>query len=228
MHDHHPRRSSTPFLSFENRTQGASSGLVLHGGGNTSVKTRVVDAVTGAAVDVLAVKGSGYDMATIPPRGFSLVRLDRCLEITRNCAEMADAAMVRELRTHLLDHACPNPSVEALLHAVLPFKHVHHSHADAVLALADSADAEALCRSVFGDRFLVLPYVMPGFPLARRVHEAYQAAAGDGGGAGAELDGLILLRHGIVTWGDTAEDAYTKHIAAVNAAEAHIGQVRLF
>ncbi len=134
--------------------------LVLHGGGNTSVKTQVTG-LLGEAIDVLCVKGSGWDLATIEPAGHPAVRLEPLREL-RALERLSDEDMVAAQRRNLIDPAAPNPSVEALLHAFLPHTFVDHTHATALLALADQPDAEAVCREVYGERVVLVPYVMPG------------------------------------------------------------------
>ena len=194
---------------YTSRLLGRDPALVLHGGGNTSVKTIARD-LTGDDVEVLCVKGSGWDLAGIEPRGFPACRLAPLL---RFCARdaMSDEEMVAGLRGQMLDPSSPTPSVEALLHAVLPGKFVDHTHADAVLTIQDQPDARAIAAEVWGRDFVFVPYVMPGFALARAVAEL----AGELGGA----HGLILEQHGIFTWGGTAREAYERMIAGVHRAE---------
>lgn len=186
--------------------------LVLHGGGNTSVKTKMEDD-TGALVDVLCVKGSGWDLGYIEPPGMPAVRLES-LAALRPRATLSDEDMVNAQRTRLLDSSSPNPSVETLLHAFLPAKFIDHSHADAILALADQPNAEAVCREVLGDEFAYVPYVMPGFALAKLAAEYAEANPG--------AHGLVLLKHGLFTWGATAKESYERHVAAVDLAEKAI------
>ena len=194
---------------YTSRLLGRDPALVLHGGGNTSVKTTARD-LTGDDVEVLYVKGSGWDLAGIEPRGFPACRLAPLL---RFCARdsMTDDEMVAGLRGQMLDPSSPTPSVEALLHAVLPGKFVDHTHADAVLTIQDQPDARAIAAEVWGDDFVFVPYVMPGFALARAV----AALVGELGRA----HGLILEQHGIFTWGGTAREAYDRMIAGVHRAE---------
>lgn len=194
---------------YTSRLLGREPALVLHGGGNTSVKTRVRD-LAGDDVDVLYVKGSGWDLAAIEPRGFPACRLGPLLRL---CAleAMTDDEMVAGLRGQMLDPSSPTPSVEALLHAVLPGRFVDHTHADGVLTLQDQPDARELAAEVWGGDFVFVPYVMPGFKLAHTV-----ARLGDRiGGA----HGLVLEQHGIFTWGGTARESYERMIAAVHRAE---------
>lgn len=194
---------------YSSRLIGADPRLVLHGGGNTSVKTRLVDD-TGALQDVLCVKGSGWDLGDLEPPGLPAVRLDT-LAALRRLPELSDEDMVNAARVRLLDAGAPNPSVEMLLHAFLPAKFIDHSHADAILALVDQPDAAARCRELYGDTLAIVPYVMPGFALAKLAAEIVEAAG--------PVHGMLLLQHGLFTWGDTAKESYERHIAAVDAAE---------
>ncbi len=198
------------------RLLGGDPALVLHGGGNTSVKTTAAD-VLGDEVEVLCVKGSGWDMARIEPPGFPAV----CLEPLRRLAaldRLSDEDMVAFQRINLLDPQAPNPSVETLLHAFLPHKFVDHTHADAVLALTDQPDGEAICREVYGETMGLVPYIMPGHALARACAATHAEAPA--------CNGLILLKHGIFTFGETAEEAYERMIAAADKAETHLARRR--
>jgi rhamnose utilization protein RhaD (predicted bifunctional aldolase and dehydrogenase)/NAD(P)-dependent dehydrogenase (short-subunit alcohol dehydrogenase family) len=183
--------------------------LVLHGGGNTSVKTRVRD-LMGDEAEVLCVKGSGWDMATIEPPGLPAVRLAP-LRRLRALEALSDEEMVRLQRANLIDPMAPNPSVETLLHAFLPHKFVDHTHSTAVLGLIDQPDAEALCAEVYDGRMGLVPYIMPGFALAKKAAEVFEAAPG--------VEGLILHKHGIFTFGADARQAYERMIAMVTLAE---------
>ncbi len=158
---------------YTTRLLGQDPRLVLHGGGNTSVKTGVSD-LNGEDVDVLCVKGSGWDMSTIEPAGLPAVRLTPLLRL-RAREELSDEQMVRLQRANLIDPAAPNPSVEALLHAFVPCKFIDHTHSTAVLALTDQPDGEALCREVYGARVGYVPYLMPGFGLAKAAAQVFDA-----------------------------------------------------
>lgn len=201
---------------YTTRLLGRDPRLVLHGGGNTSVKTTMRDSL-GRRVDVLCVKGSGWDMGDIEPRGLPALRIAALLEL-RRLDSLSDEEMVNLQRGCLLDSTSPNPSVETLLHAFLPHKYVDHTHSTAVLAVTDQPDGDALCREVFGGRVALVPYVMPGFALARKAAEIHDANPG--------VEGLVLLKHGIFTFGDTARDAYERMIALVSLAEARLRQGR--
>src|SRR5689334_23255123 len=158
---------------YSSRLIGSDPALVLHGGGNTSVKTRLPDD-TGELTDVLCVKGSGWDLGDIEPAGFPAVRLGT-LAAMRRLPALSDEDMVNAARVRLLDASAPNPSVEVLLHAFLPHAFIDHSHADAILALVDQPDAEARCRELYGDRLAIVPYIMPGFALAKLAAEIHDA-----------------------------------------------------
>jgi rhamnose utilization protein RhaD (predicted bifunctional aldolase and dehydrogenase)/NAD(P)-dependent dehydrogenase (short-subunit alcohol dehydrogenase family) len=201
---------------YTTRLLGQDTHLVLHGGGNTSVKTRVTD-LNGDAVDVLCVKGSGCDMGTIEPAGLPAVRLAPLIKL-RARETLSDEEMVRLQRANLIDPAAPNPSVEALLHAFIPHKFVDHTHSTAVLALTDQPDGEALCREVFGARVGYVPYIMPGFGLARAAAEVFDADP--------SVEGLILVKHGIFSFGTDARQAYERMIALVTLAEERLTRQR--
>ncbi|CAK0758331.1 Aldolase_II domain-containing protein [Gammaproteobacteria bacterium] len=196
---------------YTTRLLGGDPCLVLHGGGNTSVKTTATDLL--GEVEVLCVKGSGADMATLGPSGLPAVRLAP-LRRLRTRSSLSDEAMVNFQRIHLLDAQSPNPSVETLLHAFLPHKYIDHTHATAVLALADQPDAEEVCREVYGDRMGYVPYIMPGFSLARCAVEVYEH--------NPAVEGLILLKHGIFTFGATAQEAYERMVEKVTLAEERL------
>ncbi len=201
---------------YSSRLIGAEPALVLHGGGNTSVKTRLADDL-GEPVSVLCVKGSGWNLGDIEPAGLPAVRLDT-LSRLRALPALSDEDMVNAARTRLLNASAPNPSVETLLHAFLPHRFIDHSHADAILCLADQEQAAALAQEVFGDRLAVVPYVMPGFALAKLAAEVYEAHA--------DCEGLFLAQHGLFTFGDTAKQAYERHVEAVSRAEAFVAAKR--
>jgi len=199
---------------YTSRLLGGDPKLVLHGGGNTSVKTTMTD-LAGENTDVLCVKGSGWDMGDIEPAGLPAVRLQPLLRM-ETFKSLSDEDMINAQRTNLLDSASPNPSVETLLHAFLPHKFIDHTHSNAVLALSDQQNGDALCREVFGDRMGYLPYIMPGFALAKKAAEVYRQNPG--------VDGLILLKHGIFTFAETAKDAYGLMISMVSKAERRLAQ----
>jgi rhamnose utilization protein RhaD (predicted bifunctional aldolase and dehydrogenase)/NAD(P)-dependent dehydrogenase (short-subunit alcohol dehydrogenase family) len=198
--------------AYTSRLLGREPSLVLHGGGNTSVKLKTTD-FFGDAVDVLYVKGSGWDLASIEPAGFSPVRLD-VLERMAELPALSDSDMVREQRAALLHPSAPNPSVEAILHAVLPQRFVDHTHADAVVTLSNTPDGERRVRELYGDRVIVVPYVMPGFVLARKVWELTR-----GIDDWSRIEGMVLLHHGVFSFADDARESYERMIRLVTDAE---------
>ncbi len=204
--------------TYSARLLGADPELVLHGGGNTSVKT-TVHGLLGEPIRVLCVKGSGWDLGTIEPPGHPAVRLEP-LQALRVLETLSDEAMVAAQRQNLIDPAAPNPSVEALLHAFLPHTFVDHTHSIALLALADQPDAAEVCREVYGDRVALVPYVMPGFALAKAAALAYEAAAA----GGSEPEGMVLLQHGLFSFGATAEQSYDRMIDLVRRAEERLAR----
>jgi rhamnose utilization protein RhaD (predicted bifunctional aldolase and dehydrogenase)/NAD(P)-dependent dehydrogenase (short-subunit alcohol dehydrogenase family) len=187
---------------------------VLHGGGNTSVKSKARE-ITGEETKVLYVKGSGWDLATIEPEGFPACRLAPLLACLKLDA-LSDGDMVKALRSQMLDPSSPTPSVEALLHAFIPGKFVDHTHANAVLTLVDQPNGMERARDVWGDSLIIVPYVMPGFSLARQI-----AALGK---AVQEKQLLVLDRHGIFTWAETARESYERMITAVSMAEDYVSK----
>src|SRR5438067_4554525 len=198
------------------RLIGRDPKLVLHGGGNTSVKTSAND-LLGEAVEVLCVKGSGADMATIEPAGLPAVRLEPLRKL-RLREKLDDPEMVRIQRASLIDPAAPNPSVESLLHAFLPHKFVDHSHASAVLSLVDQPDGELICNEVYAGRAGVVPYIKPGFTLAIRAADIYEAKP--------EVEALMLHKHGIFTFADTAREAYERMIEMITLAQERVARNR--
>jgi rhamnose utilization protein RhaD (predicted bifunctional aldolase and dehydrogenase)/NAD(P)-dependent dehydrogenase (short-subunit alcohol dehydrogenase family) len=197
---------------YTSRLLGAEPSLVLHGGGNMSVKGPSKD-FFGDAVDVLWVKGSGWDLATIEPAGFSPVRMPPLLRMAE-LQTLSDVDMVREQRAALLDPSAPDASIEAILHAIIPTRFVDHTHADAVVTLSNTEDGEARIRAVYGDRVLIIPYVMPGFVLAREVRARTR------GVDWSRLEGIVLMSHGLFTFSDDARESYERTIRLVHEAES--------
>lgn len=200
---------------YTTRLLGQDPTLVLHGGGNTSVKTQIPDA-DGTPVDVLCVKGSGWDMGRIEPAGLPAVRLQP-LKALVAFDTLSDDRMVMLQRRLLMDPAAPNPSVEAILHANLPFRHVDHTHANAIVSLTNQPHGQDLIRDLFPDAIIV-PYVMPGFDLAKAVDVAFAAQP--------QGNGMILLKHGIFTFSDDPREAYEAMITMVDKAERRVARGR--
>ncbi len=196
---------------YTSRLLGRDKSLVLHGGGNTSVKIREKD-LLGREREILYVKGSGWDLEKIEEAGFSPVRLDHLVDLA-GLEALSDPQMVNEMRTHMLRADAPTPSVEAILHATLPFKYVDHTHSDAILAISNTADGDRRIREIYGDEVVVIPYVMPGFDLARLCAQIFPRDRK------AETVGMVLSNHGIFSFGATARESYERMIALVDKAE---------
>jgi rhamnose utilization protein RhaD (predicted bifunctional aldolase and dehydrogenase)/NAD(P)-dependent dehydrogenase (short-subunit alcohol dehydrogenase family) len=195
---------------------GRDRALVLHGGGNTSVKVREPD-VFGEEEDILHVKGSGWDLETIEAPGFAPLRLERVLRLA-TLERLSDARMVQELRAAMTDPSAPTPSVETILHAILPYRFIDHTHADALLAITNTRDGGRRVRDIYGDSVVVLPYVMPGFDLARLAAERFPAEAGP------KTVGMVLLNHGFFSFGQTARESYDRMIDLVSLAESYLAE----
>jgi rhamnose utilization protein RhaD (predicted bifunctional aldolase and dehydrogenase)/NAD(P)-dependent dehydrogenase (short-subunit alcohol dehydrogenase family) len=201
---------------YSTRLIGANPKLVLHGGGNTSLKAKARD-LAGRNVDALYVKGSGWDMGTIEPAGLPAVRLDDLRKL-RALDAMSDDDMARAQRAFLIDPLAPSPSVEMLLHAFVPAKYVDHSHATAVLSLIDQPNAQDLCAEVYDGRLGFVPYLMPGFGLAKKAAAVFEQNPG--------VEGLILDKHGIFTFGNDARESYERMIELVTLAEQRLAKGR--
>ena len=203
---------------YTSRLLGRNPALVLHGGGNTSVKVTEQD-FFGELVELCYVKGSGWDLATIERADFSPVRQTALIKMSQ-LVTMSDEDMVLQQRAAMTNPNAPAASIEAILHAILPFKFVDHSHANAISALTCASDGEALTQELFGKRVLVLPYVMPGFVLAKQVHEVLQKTDLRKEG----IEGIVLLKHGLFTFADDAKASYEKHIELVTLAEDYLAK----
>jgi rhamnose utilization protein RhaD (predicted bifunctional aldolase and dehydrogenase)/NAD(P)-dependent dehydrogenase (short-subunit alcohol dehydrogenase family) len=196
------------------RLLGRDPTLVLHGGGNTSVKATEKNAF-GEVEEILYVKGSGWDLEKIEAGGFAPVRLEHLKRLAQ-LPSLSDPAMVNELVTHMTQASAPVPSVEAILHAILPHKYVDHTHADAVVTITNAVDGEARIRDIYGDSVVIIPYVMPGFDLARKCAELFSRQAGP------QTIGMVLLNHGIFSFGETAQESYERMIDLVGRAEDYL------
>ncbi len=199
---------------YTSRLLGSDSDLVLHGGGNTSVKVVEAD-LFGEQREVLYVKGSGWDLETIETEGFSPVSLSELCRLV-TLARLTDTEMTRELKSALTNPAAPSPSVEAILHALIPFKYVDHTHADAIVAISNTPNGEQVLREICGENVLILPYAMPGFVLAKQVYQATQEIDWQ------RLEGIVLLHHGVFTFDDDARISYGRMIGLVSKAEQHL------
>lgn len=191
---------------------GREQSLVLHGGGNTSVKAEVTT-LLGDELGVLFIKGSGWDLETIEPQGFPALDLTYLLRL-RALDTLSDEEMVNQFKTHMLDSTAPNPSIETLVHAFLPHRFIDHTHADAIVTLTNMAEPEQRLQSILGDKVAILPWTMPGFPLAQAIAECFESRP--------EIEAIILRNHGIFTFADDAELAYSHMIHYVSLAEEYI------
>jgi len=201
---------------YSSRLLGRDKSLVLHGGGNTSVKITEKN-LLGEEEALLYVKGSGWDLEFIEVAGFSPVRMDHLLKLAK-LKQMSDPQMVNELRTHMTRASAPTPSVEAILHAILPHKYVDHTHADAVITVTNTAKGLERIREIYGDSVVVVPYVMPGFELARLCAEEFSRQTGK------NTTGMVLMNHGIFSFGETARQSYERMIELVTRAEDYLAK----
>ncbi|MCU7906360.1 MAG: bifunctional aldolase/short-chain dehydrogenase [Candidatus Thiodiazotropha sp. (ex Epidulcina cf. delphinae)] len=201
---------------YSSRLLGSDPSLVLHGGGNTSVKIRESN-LFGEEEEILYVKGSGWDLATIEAAGFTPLRMAHLLRLAK-LESLSDSEMLNQLKIHQTVAAAPTASVEAILHALLPFKYVDHTHADAIITLTNNPQGEQRIRELYGDRLVVIPYVMPGFDLARSVAERFSREAHRG------TLGMVLMNHGLFTFAENAELSYKRMIQLVDEAERYLRQ----
>ena len=201
---------------YTSRLLGQEPALVLHGGGNTSVKETVTN-LFGEPEEVLYVKGSGWDLGTIEAAGFAPVKLD-VLQKMAALDELKDSEMVDGQRAAMLNPNAPNPSVEAILHAIIPFKFVDHTHADAVVAISNTPNGTETLSKIVGERVLIVPYVMPGFILAKQINEISKTLDW------SRYDGIILSHHGVFSFSDDAQVSYSNMIDMVTKAENYLNK----
>ena len=199
---------------YTSRLLGRDSSLVLHGGGNTSVKSTATN-LFGETEDILYVKGSGWDLATIEAEGFAPVKMDMLLKMAE-LKELDDTNMVKYQRMAMTNPSAPNPSVEAILHAVIPYKFVDHTHTDAVVTITNTQNGEERIKELYGSKVLIIPYIMPGFVLAKLIYDMTRDVNWD------ELEGMVLLNHGLFTFNDDAKKSYEKTIELVDKAEKYL------
>ncbi len=199
---------------YTSQLLGRDHTLVLHGGGNTSVKVSATN-IVGETEELLYVKGSGWDLETIAEAGFSPVRIAHVLKLAK-LEKLSDPQMMNELSTSMTRAGAPAPSVETILHAILPYKFVDHTHADAVLAITNTPDGGQRIREIYGKDCVIIPYVMPGFDLARLCAQKF-ATESHGGTVG-----MVLMNHGIFSFGATAHESYERMIELVGRAEAYL------
>ena len=199
---------------YTSRLLGRDTTLVLHGGGNTSVKITEKN-ILGEEEDLLYVKGSGWDLETIEAGGFSPVRLNHMLALAK-LTTLSDPQMVNEMVTHMTRAAAPTPSVETILHATLPYKYVDHTHADAIVTLTNTEAGLNRVKKIYGQAVVIIPYIMPGFDLARLCAQEFAAQAHK------DTLGMILMNHGIFSFGKTAQESYERMINLVTRAEQYL------
>jgi rhamnose utilization protein RhaD (predicted bifunctional aldolase and dehydrogenase)/NAD(P)-dependent dehydrogenase (short-subunit alcohol dehydrogenase family) len=199
---------------YTSRLLGRDKTLVLHGGGNTSVKLREKN-LFGEDEDVLYVKGSGWDLETIEPAGFTPVALGYVRRLAA-LPRLSDPQMVNELNTHTLRAGAPSPSVETILHAILAHPYVDHTHADAVLSVSNAPEGEKRIREIYGERVVVIPYIMAGFDLAAYCAREFPKQAAK------NCIGMVLLSHGIFSFGADARQSYERMIELVSMAEEYL------
>ncbi|MGE0554009.1 MAG: bifunctional aldolase/short-chain dehydrogenase [Gemmatimonadales bacterium] len=223
MHSLWNDEDAAPFLdsplalrAYTSRLLGQEPSLVLHGGGNTSAKATVTD-LFGDEESIIYVKGSGWDLATIEPAGFAPVRIEPLLRMAE-LERLSDPEMVRAQRAAMIDPGAPTPSVEAILHAIIPHAFVDHTHADAVVAVSNTPNGRERIESIYGDRVLIVPYVMPGFVLAKTVRALSRSVDW------AALEGIVLLNHGVFSFGPDARSSYERMIGLVSEAEAYLAR----
>jgi len=201
---------------YSSRLLGREPSLVLHGGGNTSVKLSVPD-IFGQPQELLYVKGSGWDLEHIDVPGFAPVRMRHLLQLAQ-LPSLSDPQMVNELKTHVTEAGAPTPSVEAILHAILPYRYVDHTHADSIIAITNTADGLQRIRELYGDSVVIIPYIMPGFELARLCAEEFARQRRP------DTVGMVLMNHGMFSFGDTARESYERMIQLVTRAEDYLKQ----
>ncbi|MGD9082024.1 MAG: bifunctional aldolase/short-chain dehydrogenase [Desulfobacterales bacterium] len=199
---------------YTSRLLGQEAGLVLHGGGNTSVKSRTKN-FFGDSEEILFVKGSGYDLSKIHAKGFAPLRLEELKRMV-TLERLTDTDMVRLQRLAMTDPTAPNPSIEAILHAIIPFKYVDHTHADAVITITHNKSGEALIREIYKDQVLIVPYIKPGFRLAKKIYEMTR------NGNWNKFQGMILMHHGVFTFADDAQTSYERMIYLASLAEDYL------
>jgi len=197
---------------YTTRLLGNNSQLVLHGGGNTSLKLSLKNSF-GKKENIIFVKGSGKDMSNIDIDGFPALELDNLIKL-KKLKKISDFQMVNYQKKYMIDTTFPNASVETLLHSFLPHKYVDHTHSNAILSLIDQPMDKNICKKIFGENLAIVPYIMPGFKLAKKSSEVFKK--------NPKVKGLILLNHGIFTFGNTAKQSYERMIKFVSVAEREL------
>ncbi|MEK4091312.1 MULTISPECIES: bifunctional aldolase/short-chain dehydrogenase [unclassified Viridibacillus] len=202
-------------LTYRSNLLGSDRRVCNWGGGNTSFKTTAKD-FKGEEVEVMWVKGSGSDLATMGDQNFTALKLSDMQQLIEREA-MTDEEMVAYLEHCMLSKKQPRPSIETLLHAFLPYKHIDHTHPDAIISICCAPNGKEIAKKIFGDSFVWVPYLRPGFLLSKIIAEGVQ------NNLNAEL--VLMEKHGLVVWGNTAEESYTRTIDVINKAEAYIDSI---
>ncbi len=201
---------------YTSRLLGSNKNLVMHGGGNTSVKSETKD-VDGTNHKIIYIKGSGSDLDSIEHNGFPAVKINPLKKLMMK-KFITDEQMVDFIKKNLINTSSPNPSVETLVHSTIEEKFVDHTHSNAILEITDQPNGLKLCKDLFGNNLLIIPYVMPGYLLAKKIHSIYRPDN--------NIHGLILFRHGIFTFGNTAKLSYDRMIKNVNIAESYLKKIK--
>ncbi len=205
---------------YTSRLLGRNSSLVLHGGGNTSVKIKEKN-LFNEEEEIIYIKGSGWDLATIEEAGFSPVRIAPLLKLAK-LKSLSDSQMVNELKSNTIRANAPSPSVETILHAILPYKYVDHTHADSIVTITNNQNGLARIQEIYGDEVVIIPYVMPGFDLAKTCAEKFSAEVTE------KTKGMVLMNHGLFTFGETAPESYEMTIELVSRAEEYLEKHNAF
>ena len=205
---------------YSSRLLGSDPSLVLHGGGNTSVKVSAKDP-WGKSIELAYIKGSGWDLGNIERAGFSPVKLDELCKMLE-FEELSDSQMVKLLRASMIDPYAPTPSVEAILHGLIPFRFVDHTHADAVVTITNTNKGLQLIKEIYGDEVIMIPYVMPGFILAKEIAKLTKKLDW------RSIKGMILMNHGVFTFSDDAKKSYENMIRLVSKAEDFLKKKKAF
>ncbi|MCU7837729.1 MAG: bifunctional aldolase/short-chain dehydrogenase [gamma proteobacterium symbiont of Taylorina sp.] len=215
-HDAQSFNNELDLRVYSSRLLGQDKSLVLHGGGNTSVKIDEKN-ILGEMETILYVKGSGWDLESIEAEGYAPVQMSHLLNLSQ-LDELTDAQMVNELKTHMTLACAPTPSVETILHALLPYKYVDHTHADTVVSITNTANGLERIQSIYGNKVVIIPYVMPGFDLSRLCAELFPKNVCN------DTIGMVLMNHGIFSFGDSAEESYQRMIKLVSMAEDYLDE----
>ena len=208
------QKTALSSLRYRSNLLGADRSVCNWGGGNTSVKSTEIN-FKGEEIEVMWVKGSGSDLATMGEKNFTGLRLDDVTPLIER-EDMSDEDMVAYLGHSMIDSSHPRASIETLLHAFLPFKHVDHTHPDAIISICCAPNGREIADEIYGNRYVWVPYIRPGFLLSKMIAEGVKE------NPNAEL--VLMEKHGLVVWGETAKESYDKTIEIINEAQTYIDQ----